>query len=86
MLPETSQWHITMLVGGGIHAINKDRNYNGHVTPLWTLANQKKNPLCQHQIPKAFGSKTDQTDFMWFIKHIPGQERVATGRQELSPC
>jgi hypothetical protein len=23
MLSETSQWHITMPVGGGIHAINK---------------------------------------------------------------
>jgi len=36
MLSKTSQWHITMPVGGGIHAINKAirevRPDNGHIS------------------------------------------------------
>jgi hypothetical protein len=34
MLSETSQWHITMPVGGGIHAINKaEVNHSGVPLP-----------------------------------------------------
>jgi hypothetical protein len=32
MLSETSQWHITMPVGGGIHAINKATLQSHHAT------------------------------------------------------
>jgi hypothetical protein len=33
MLSETSQWHITMPVGGGIHAINKANQVQNMLVP-----------------------------------------------------